>query len=138
MGIEKFFHLLMAKQLFFSRLSRMTDKYEGALPEELVIERIKQIKSEEIGDPFDIIHKERKEIEKFRHFTFLNCWTINRTESYALWKIYLKGSTGGIAIKSTVSKLRRSIENIKTILVFILAKLNTKMILRNIHLNLIN
>ena len=111
MGIEKFFHLLITQKLFFTRLSRMSDKYEGAVPEQLIIKRIEEIVKEKGGDPAALIHKERKNIEKFRDYTFLNCWTINRNESYALWKIYLKGSNGGLAIKSTVSKLKKSIEN---------------------------
>jgi len=54
--------------------------------------------------------RERKEIEKFRDFTFINCWTINRNESFALWKIYLGGARSGVAIKSTVGKLKKSLK----------------------------
>lgn len=46
-----------------------------------------------------------------RGLTLVNCWSINRTESYALWKIYLEGSKTGVAVKSTVSKLKKAIEN---------------------------
>ncbi len=89
----------------------MTDKYEGSLPEEYFRKRLEEISKEQEGDPFDIIQKERREIEKFRNYTFINCWTVNRHESYALWKIYLKGSTSGIAIKSTVGKLKKSLNS---------------------------
>ena len=45
-----------------------------------------------------------------RALTLLNCWTINKHESYALWKIYLGGSKSGVAIKTTVSRLERAIK----------------------------
>ena len=124
MGIDKFLHLITEKKLFFSRLSKMTDKYEGSLPEEVFRKRLKQITKNSNEDPFPKIIKERREIEKFRYYTFLNCWTINRNESYALWKIYLSGSTCGIAIKSTVGRLRKSIESIPNNSDFYIGKVN--------------
>lgn len=111
MGIDKFLHLITSKQLFFTRLSKMTDKYEGSLPDEILHKIIQQIHKETNGDPFDRIIKKRREFEKFKDFTFINCWAKNRNESYALWKIYLRGSSSGVAIKSTVGKLRKSLES---------------------------
>ncbi|MBA7585008.1 hypothetical protein ES708_26977 [subsurface metagenome] len=109
MGIDKFLHLITQNQLFFTRLSKMTDKYEGTLPERNFIKRMNELIQKGI-DPFPKALKEKKNLESFRNFTFLNCWTIGREESYALWKIYLGGASCGVAIKSTVSKLRKSIE----------------------------
>jgi len=43
----------------------------------------------------------------------VNCWTISQHESYALWKIYLGGSKAGVAIRTTISKLRNSINSVK-------------------------
>jgi hypothetical protein len=111
MGIEKFLYLITSRKLFFTRLSKMTDKYEGSVPEEIFHKRLKEIAKEIEVDPFDRILNEGREIEKFRDYTFINCWTINRHESYALWKIYLKGSTCGIAIKSTVGKLKKALKS---------------------------
>ncbi len=126
MELEKFLHLILNKQLFFSRLSKMTDKYEGTLPGELVKRRIIQIAQKNKADPFEAVAKEQREIEEFRNFTFINCWSINRNESYALWKIYLRGSNSGIAIKSTISKLRKSIESIKDNPDFFIGKVDYK------------
>ncbi len=51
------------------------------------------------------------QINSLRELTLLNCWTINQNESYALWKIYLSGAKSGVAIRTTVGKLSRAIEN---------------------------
>jgi len=110
MSIDKFLHLITAKQLFFCRLSKMTDRFEGRLPKDNYTSRISQIVQSEGISALPKANKERIEIEKFKDQTYINCWTISREESYALWKIYLRGSSCGIAIKSTVSKLRKSIE----------------------------
>ena len=40
-----------------------------------------------------------------------NCWSLSPHESYALWKIYLGGEKNGVAIRTTVSSLRKSIQN---------------------------
>ena len=113
MGLEKFYHLITTKKLFFSRLSEMTDRYEGSIPEELMKSRYQELNQAGINDPYTNMLKERKQIEEFNKYTFVNCWTINTSESYALWKIYLQGSNSGVAIKSTIGKLRKSIEAFK-------------------------
>ena len=41
---------------------------------------------------------------------FVNCWSVMREESYALWKVYLDGSRAGVAIQSTVGSLREAID----------------------------
>jgi hypothetical protein len=48
--------------------------------------------------------------EPMKELTLVNCWSLGKAESYALWKIYLEGSAAGMAIRTTVSALRRSIE----------------------------
>jgi hypothetical protein len=45
-----------------------------------------------------------------KDLVLINCWSVNQYENYALWKIYLGGEKNGVAIKSTVSKLRKSVE----------------------------
>ena len=42
--------------------------------------------------------------------TLVSNWALGRDESYALWKIYLYGKKRGIAIRTTVSRLRHSLE----------------------------
>jgi hypothetical protein len=124
MGIDKFLHLITTKKLFFCRLSKMTDKFEGSLPKDNFTKRLNQLSKNQDKDVFETARQERMELEKFKNYTFVNCWSIGREESYALWKIYLQGSACGVAIKSTVSKLRKSIESVSDEVSFYLGKVN--------------
>ena len=45
-----------------------------------------------------------------KDLVLINCWSMSAHESYALWRIYLGGEQDGIAIKTTVSRLCRSVE----------------------------
>ena len=49
------------------------------------------------------------ETNPMKELVLTNCWSINQYESYALWKIYLGGEKNGVALKSTVSSLKKSI-----------------------------
>jgi hypothetical protein len=48
-------------------------------------------------------------IKLWRRSAFVNCWSSSEHESHALWRIYCR-STEGVAIKTTVAKLRDSVE----------------------------
>jgi hypothetical protein len=51
--------------------------------------------------------------EMLKHLNFYNCWHMNDGESDAMWKLYLKGSQG-IAIQSTVERVKSSFQNTVT------------------------
>jgi hypothetical protein len=52
----------------------------------------------------------REFTKKMRAITFVNCWHISKYEPAAMWKAYLK-SDEGVAIRSTVQRLKDSIAN---------------------------
>ena len=118
MDFTKFVSLLETKSLFFSRVDMLLDPFEGSvtemnlkarnaffnyvrrsgLPEEAMIQL-------RIDEP-DLSKKWRKSV-------FVNCWGINKHESAAMWKLYLK-SNEGIAIKSSYKNLKESFrDNLK-------------------------
>jgi len=111
MSLEKFLDLLINSQLFFSNLNRLTDKYEGTVYDKNFKSEVKAIMESEFNgfDEIDLNH-ERARVEILKNFTLVNCWTMRRHESYALWKIY-GGNNSSIAIKSTVSSLKDSINS---------------------------
>jgi hypothetical protein len=51
-----------------------------------------------------------QKLNLFRDYTLINRWSISSVESYPLWKIYLGGSKSGVAMRSTVSKLKKAID----------------------------
>ncbi len=48
--------------------------------------------------------------QPMRELTLVNCWSIGRNESYALWKIYLAGAKSGVAIRTNISRIKKAIE----------------------------
>jgi len=111
-GLDKFFDLLMSQELFFSNAAKMSDQYEGLIPKRNQDYLLKSIKEEGLSKEEATIERQKRlqHIHALKEFTLLNCWTINQSESYALWKIYLGGSKSGIAIRTTVSKLIKAIK----------------------------
>tara|TARA_R110002033_G_C3818167_1_gene232828 strand:- start:94 stop:849 length:756 start_codon:yes stop_codon:yes gene_type:complete len=112
-GLDKFLDLLMSQELFFTNAAKMSDKYEGLIPKRNQDYLLKSIKSEGLSREDAELERQirLRQIHSLKELTLLNCWTINQSESYALWKIYLGGSKSGIAIRTTVSKLTKAIKN---------------------------
>ncbi|MEO0405557.1 MAG: hypothetical protein AAF193_11860 [Bacteroidota bacterium] len=113
MGLDKFLDLLASNELFFSNASQMSDQYEGVIPRRNEKYILKELKNEGLEKDEAQFESQTRlnQANSLRASTLLNCWTINQHESYALWKIYLSGSKSGVAIKTTVSKLERAINN---------------------------
>jgi hypothetical protein len=90
----------------------LTDQREAKLPVNLArkhVELLAKEKAETLTTP------ERGLLEKInqaiRTRILVNCWSLDRNESYALWKVYLCGATAGVAIRTSVSNLKEAIEN---------------------------
>ncbi len=111
-GLDKFLDLLMTQELFFSNAAQMSDQYEGLIPKRNLDYLMKSLEKNTSSQKDLEAEKLKKlqEIQSLRELTLLNCWTINQSESYALWKIYLGGSKSGVAIKTTVSKLIKAVK----------------------------
>jgi hypothetical protein len=113
LSLEKFLDMILNDQLFFVNAGRLTDKNEGTFSD-LTIERLMK-KSQELGKSTDEAEQEveslQMEIDLRKRYSYLNCWTIDHDESYALWKIYLGGSKSGVAIKTNVKRLVESLDD---------------------------
>lgn len=94
LDFEKFVDLITSKKLFMCRSDKFEDPFEGVL-------KLKDTKQSE----FDLNVLTKK-------FYFINCWHINDMQSDAMWKIFLK-TNNGIAIKSTVKRIKKSLEKTK-------------------------
>ena len=113
LALEKFLDLILTSQLFFTNLTRLTDKYEGTILESNLRLALSTAKKDPDSEETKrVILKEQDEINMLRNYTLVNCWTLKRFESFALWKIYV-GSGPGVAIRTTVSNLRTSINTTK-------------------------
>ena len=111
---SKFLSLLYMESLFFCRLDKFEDKYEGKIPvfnlelrwnywllynEQLRSQGKQELTSNEIQEK---VSQQYAHDEKMRSNICVSCWNLFEKESAALWKIY-SDSGKGILIKSTVT-----------------------------------
>jgi hypothetical protein len=105
LDITKLLSILNRSALFFCRLEKMEDKFEGTVPKytkEQELELEASVGSPEVGkkvlENLSLADKQWKEI------CCVNCWNIFENESAALWKIY-SDYDKGIMIKTSVNRL---------------------------------
>jgi len=121
MDITKFLSLLKDRQLFFCRIDKLEDRFEGTLP---------KISRKLLADWFrrdgvtvppngNIDERIKEEVErqinfgeKYKALTCINCWNEYQGESYALWKVY-SDLNQGIMIKSSFSRIIKAVKESK-------------------------
>ena len=110
-ALDKFADLLLNQRLFFTEIDKLPDRYERELPPGVIASQRKMLETEGLAS-----NQIEKEIQGFRdkheerlRKCLVNCWTVDRDESYALWKTYLGGAPAGVAIRTSFSKLKRAI-----------------------------
>lgn len=114
MTFGTFYYMLTQSSIFFKRLDKHNDQLEGMLDEatkdKLFLHRLSfPYTSRE--EAIKWLNKEDENIKSYRSYTLSNSWTISVEENYAMWKIYLAGSTEGVAICTTINKLMSSLES---------------------------
>jgi hypothetical protein len=113
MDLAQFLDVLVQEQIYFPNMNILSDKYEGTIPKNIIEQ--KRAEFEHQGLTGRDLEEEMANFHYFTHpmpeLSLVNCWSMERLESYALWKIYLKGSSSGVAIRSTVGALKRALEN---------------------------
>ena len=115
LDFTKFLDLIITEELYFTRMDKFDDKFEGS-------NTIPTVKAREIffqyldraGEmiPENVIKAKNaldKEYEELRQYFTVNCWHMNDYESDAMWSRYAKESTG-IAIRSTYKRLVTAIQ----------------------------
>lgn len=127
MDLAKFISLLSSRKLYLTRLDNFSDKYEGALcsregfsnfkqKDEFTRRLIETVKLKKRGienpTPEEIefeMRKSREQSDKNRELnrkqTFVYCWSANDVESEAMWRLYSKDMTCGVAVHTTFEKL---------------------------------
>jgi hypothetical protein len=107
LDIPTFLNLLLNQHLIFRRFDKFQDKLEGTMPESAQQDFKRFLEGMVSKEEAHLrTQKETERIAKYKLWAYANCWSINTDENYALWKIYLNGHKEGVAIKSTVEKLK--------------------------------
>lgn len=112
MNSWKFEQLLNDSSLFFPNANKLTDQYEVAVPSSVISRKRKELEASGLKgrDLEEEMASFYWNTNPMKDLVLINCWSVNPHENYALWKIYLGGEKNGVAIKSTVSKLKKSVE----------------------------
>ena len=122
LDLTRFISLIQRKTLFFCRLDKLEDKFEGTTAKlnfDLRIDNYHYLRDagffQVIVSDEEIVKKVKEQYEfekKKKAINCVNCWNKKNTESAALWKIYSDFSKG-IMIKSSISRLIKAWENTK-------------------------
>lgn len=98
--------MLDSEALYFVRVDKLQDKFEGSYSQANVRLRPKIYKDW----PKEVLSGYSRLRESDRRYYAVNCWHINQHESAAMWALYLK-SDEGIAIQSTSERLLNCFAN---------------------------
>ena len=120
MDIDKYISFIEKNALFFCRADKFSDKHEGSIPAKEVEYRIQETRNSaalfrkpfdeesamKSSDGFKTVHQEIKKS------TAINCWHINKNESDAMWKLYMKCNRG-VAVQSSAKRILKTIDETK-------------------------
>jgi hypothetical protein len=117
LDITKLLSLLQRKKMFFCRLDKLEDQFEGTTPQTNFSSRVKWYQEMRETSYFEnslsnerinqLVEKQYNAEQWRKQFYCVNCWNAGGNESACLWKIY-SDSGKGILIKSSVEKLTKS------------------------------
>ncbi len=98
LNLPKLIDVLRTAELYFSQASRLDDRLEGTLPEQM---------RRELSDSPDFVARYGNPIvweQRNRDRSYLSCWTLGAKDNMALWKLY-GGAAESVAITTTVKRL---------------------------------
>ena len=114
MNFEKFVNLLATQSLYFARADTFEDKFEGFLPPliqqeyERITDRLGKEKRQAVMELWD----------NWRKWVMCCCWHRGDQETIGMWEKYSMHK-GGIAIKTTMKRLRDSFAREEDVPVYI-------------------
>ena len=104
MDFLKFSYLIETKTLWFNRIDKFEDVYEGTFPHANM-----QLRPEVYGKDNVMSDDTYAIMENYgRNRIYVSCFHANSFESAAMWSLYSK--SGGVAIKTEITKLQNSFE----------------------------
>lgn len=111
MSHSKFEDLLKRRALYFANAKTLSDEYEISIPQSNVKKKRRALERD--GLSAAQLDFEMKRflwmLDPDKALTLLSCWTTRPSESYAFWKIYVGSKSPGVAVRTTVARLRRAL-----------------------------
>ena len=105
MDFTKFVYMLEQAGLFFPRLDRLGDSFEGSSTYAEVTSRENWWVG--VGPPRQVLGAQKmvSQFQKWqRQWTYVSCWHMNELESAAMWKLYARNEEA-ICVQSTYKLL---------------------------------
>jgi hypothetical protein len=99
LSLASLLSILQTKTLFFSRIAKLDDPYEGAIPTALRVALGDT--TEQFGDG---VIRVVDRLDAHSKLACVNCWHVNDVESAAMWKLY--SFDAGVAIQSSAGGLK--------------------------------
>jgi hypothetical protein len=109
--LGKLISMIERQALFFSRVDRLGDPYEGArtLGETFARNLAAYSVAKKRGtSDREIVERLREDARRRREHVFVNCWYMGDHESDAMWRLYCR-SGECVAISSTVGRLKSAL-----------------------------
>ena len=119
MDFTKYVAMLESRCLYFCRADHLGDPHESSMPLGMVKKYVADIRKLTEENSEDSVAKAKilqGNLSLFYQWSrsaaimmYINCWHMNKHESDAMWKVYLKGAEG-VAVLSSPNRLVKSIE----------------------------
>ncbi len=110
LDLTKFLSLLHKRCLFFTRLDRLEDQYEGVSAlssRKLMLDWYSDGGNISEDEAIQRLNEYLKLEGQYKALTCINCWNKSEGESAALWKIYSEFGKG-IMIRSSIGRLNEA------------------------------
>ena len=102
MSFAKFCSLMERKELFFSLVGEMEDRYEG-----FILPPIPREHGDHLQQAESLVHEV---LRKLTRTALISCWTESDHESSLMWEAY--AGSEGVAIRTTFQHLQESIRSV--------------------------
>ena len=109
MDFTKFVSMLVHKGIYFSRLDKLGDSFEGSLPklnvqdQKIIVPEELKTNPEHAQNYINSFKNIRQAIKRFRTSVFASTWHMAEHESAAMWKLYAR-TEEAICVRSTFAK----------------------------------
>ena len=107
LDLTKFLDFIQFNRLYFRQVDKYDDVLEGCFPRQIyeLGKCIMLIGADGVSRNKEII----KQTKNRRKSSYVSCWTLSEPENMGMWNVY--SGRNGLAIQTTVSILRRTLEN---------------------------
>lgn len=114
MDFTKLVSIPERKELFFARVDKVDDPYEGTIPEFSRRERMETYKVQYPDRTEEQLKRSFAALDRYAELVgtgsmLINCCHINQFETAAMWELYAQRNSG-IAIKTTFKRLKVSLD----------------------------